>query len=65
MVFINQSGVNNANVHDCSNGAGELYNHYNELVLMRRKPEGNHKAMIDVNKSKTEQVMQPKHQSVE
>ena len=32
---------------------------------MKRKPEGHHKAMIDVHKSKTEQVMQPKHQSVE
>ena len=35
------------------------------MSINEKKPEGHHKAMIDVHKSKTEQVMQPKHQSVE
>ena len=35
------------------------------LSFNEKKPEGHHKAMIDVHKSKTEQVMQPKHQSEE
>ena len=75
MVFINHSDVNNSNVHDCCNSAADLivvtditdyiHGEKTKKVIMKRKPDGHHKAMIDVHKSKTEQVMQPKHQSRE